>query len=71
MEVNASVRAKNIKYIRNVTHNTPVFKDELEFGYIDSPHQRFPVVLDSPRDGDLQDFPYDVLLVRKVLKVLS
>ncbi|XP_055724534.1 protein-arginine deiminase type-2-like isoform X1 [Salvelinus fontinalis] len=37
-------------------------QDEIEFGYIDSPHQRFPVVLDSPRDGDLQDFPYDVLL---------
>uniref|UniRef100_A0A8C7IJE9 protein-arginine deiminase n=1 Tax=Oncorhynchus kisutch TaxID=8019 RepID=A0A8C7IJE9_ONCKI len=34
-------------------------QDEIEFGYIDSPHQRFPVVLDSPRDGDLQDFPYD------------
>lgn len=37
-------------------------QDELEFGYIDSPHHRFPVVLDSPRDGDLQDFPYDALL---------
>ncbi|AWP02412.1 Peptidylarginine deiminase [Scophthalmus maximus] len=37
-------------------------QDELEFGYIDSPHQRFPVVLDSPRDGKLQDFPYDELL---------
>ncbi|KAM6928059.1 protein-arginine deiminase type-2 [Xenentodon cancila] len=37
-------------------------QDELEFGYIDSPHHRFPVVLDSPRDGDLQDFPYDELL---------
>uniref|UniRef100_A0A674C459 protein-arginine deiminase n=1 Tax=Salmo trutta TaxID=8032 RepID=A0A674C459_SALTR len=37
-------------------------QDEIEFGYIDSPHQRFPVVLDSPRDGDLQGFPYDVLL---------
>uniref|UniRef100_A0AAZ3PCH1 protein-arginine deiminase n=1 Tax=Oncorhynchus tshawytscha TaxID=74940 RepID=A0AAZ3PCH1_ONCTS len=37
-------------------------QDEIEFGYIDSPHQRFPVVLDSPRDGELQDFPYDVLL---------
>ncbi|XP_037345915.2 protein-arginine deiminase type-2 [Pungitius pungitius] len=37
-------------------------QDELEFGYIDSPHQRFPVVLDSPRDGDLGDFPYDELL---------
>ncbi|XP_041743555.1 protein-arginine deiminase type-2 isoform X1 [Coregonus clupeaformis] len=37
-------------------------QDEIEFGYIDSPHHRFPVVLDSPRDGKLQDFPYDVLL---------
>ncbi|XP_040888846.1 protein-arginine deiminase type-2 isoform X2 [Toxotes jaculatrix] len=37
-------------------------QDELEFGYIDSPHHRFPVVLDSPRDGDLRDFPYDELL---------
>ncbi|XP_044068144.1 protein-arginine deiminase type-2 isoform X1 [Siniperca chuatsi] len=37
-------------------------QDELEFGYIDSPHQWFPVVLDSPRDGKLQDFPYNELL---------
>ncbi len=38
-------------------------QDELEFGYIDSPHHQFPVVLDSPRDGDLQDFPYESILV--------
>ncbi|XP_051986051.1 protein-arginine deiminase type-2 isoform X2 [Xyrauchen texanus] len=37
-------------------------QDEIEFGYIDSPHHSFPVVLDSPRDRGLQDFPYDVLL---------
>ncbi|XP_017264268.1 protein-arginine deiminase type-2 isoform X2 [Kryptolebias marmoratus] len=37
-------------------------QDELEFGYIDSPHHRFPVVLDSPRDGQLKDFPYEELL---------
>ncbi|KAM3622531.1 uncharacterized protein V6R79_026345 [Siganus canaliculatus] len=37
-------------------------QDELEFGYIDSPHHQFPVVLDSPRDGYLKDFPYEVLL---------
>nr|XP_024658267.1 protein-arginine deiminase type-2 isoform X1 [Maylandia zebra] len=37
-------------------------QDELEFGYIDSPHHRFPVVLDSPRDGELANFPYDELL---------
>uniref|UniRef100_A0A3Q2PPM4 Protein-arginine deiminase n=1 Tax=Fundulus heteroclitus TaxID=8078 RepID=A0A3Q2PPM4_FUNHE len=37
-------------------------QDELEFGYIDSPHHSFPVVLDSPRDRDLKDFPYKELL---------
>lgn len=37
-------------------------QDELEFGYIDSPHHQFPVVLDSPRDGTLMDFPYNELL---------
>ncbi|KAG7478475.1 hypothetical protein MATL_G00080870 [Megalops atlanticus] len=37
-------------------------QDEVEFGYIDSPHHSFPVVLDSPRDGYLQDFPYEELL---------
>uniref|UniRef100_A0A665SU44 Protein-arginine deiminase n=1 Tax=Echeneis naucrates TaxID=173247 RepID=A0A665SU44_ECHNA len=37
-------------------------QDELEFGYIDSPHHGFPVVLDSPRDGKLEDFPYNELL---------
>ncbi|XP_077460240.1 protein-arginine deiminase type-2 isoform X2 [Stigmatopora argus] len=37
-------------------------QDELEFGYIEAPHHRFPVVLDSPRDGQLSDFPYDELL---------
>lgn len=37
-------------------------QDELEFGYVDSPHHGFPVVLDSPRDGKLADFPFDELL---------
>ncbi|XP_066522243.1 protein-arginine deiminase type-2 isoform X2 [Hoplias malabaricus] len=37
-------------------------QDEIEFGYIDAPHHGFPVVLDSPRDGDLRDFPYEKLL---------
>ncbi|KAG7226752.1 hypothetical protein INR49_014101 [Caranx melampygus] len=37
-------------------------QDELEFGYIDSPHHRFPVVLDSPRDRALDIFPYNELL---------
>ncbi|KAK1901796.1 Protein-arginine deiminase type-2 [Dissostichus eleginoides] len=39
-------------------------QDELEFGYIDSPHHRFPVVLDSPRDMGLKYFPFDELLGR-------
>ncbi|MGH0133744.1 UNVERIFIED_CONTAM: hypothetical protein FKN15_005259 [Acipenser sinensis] len=37
-------------------------QDELEFGYVEAPHQCFPVVLDSPRDGDLKNFPYNELL---------
>ncbi|RVE72900.1 hypothetical protein OJAV_G00044770 [Oryzias javanicus] len=37
-------------------------QDEIEFGYIDSPHHRFPVVLDSPRDRELKNFPCKVLL---------
>ncbi|TKS70755.1 Protein-arginine deiminase type-2 [Collichthys lucidus] len=37
-------------------------QDEMEFGYIDSPHQQFPVVLDSPRDRGLMDFPLHELL---------
>lgn len=47
-----------------------LYQDELEFGYIDSPHQRFPVVLDSPRDGKLQDFPYKELLVRDTVNAV-
>lgn len=42
-------------------------QDELEFGYVDSPHQRFPVVLDSPRNGKIKDFPYKTLLVSDTL----
>lgn len=37
-------------------------QDEIEIGYIDAPHHGFPVVLDSPRDRELNDFPYEVLL---------
>ncbi|NWJ01842.1 PADI2 deiminase, partial [Crypturellus undulatus] len=37
-------------------------QDEVEFGYIQAPHKSFPVVLDSPRDGGLQDFPIKELL---------
>ncbi|XP_053546240.1 protein-arginine deiminase type-2 [Bombina bombina] len=37
-------------------------QDEMEFGYIQAPHKSFPVVLDSPRDGELKDFPIRDLL---------
>nr|XP_009680904.1 PREDICTED: protein-arginine deiminase type-2 [Struthio camelus australis] len=37
-------------------------QDEIEFGYIHAPHKGFPVVLDSPRDGGLKDFPIKELL---------
>ncbi|KAM3922488.1 protein-arginine deiminase type-2-like [Leptodactylus fuscus] len=37
-------------------------QDEMEFGYIQAPHKSFPVVLDSPRDGELKDFPIRELL---------
>ncbi|XP_068097685.1 protein-arginine deiminase type-2 isoform X2 [Hyperolius riggenbachi] len=37
-------------------------QDEMEFGYIHAPHQCFPVVLDSPRDGGLKEFPLRQLL---------
>uniref|UniRef100_A0A8C5MTH1 Peptidyl arginine deiminase 2 n=1 Tax=Leptobrachium leishanense TaxID=445787 RepID=A0A8C5MTH1_9ANUR len=37
-------------------------QDEMEFGYIHAPHKSFPVVLDSPRDGNLKDFPIRKLL---------
>lgn len=39
-------------------------QDEIEFGYIEAPHKGFPVVLDSPRDGNLKEFPVKQLLVR-------
>uniref|UniRef100_A0A8C6UDS6 Peptidyl arginine deiminase, type II n=1 Tax=Neogobius melanostomus TaxID=47308 RepID=A0A8C6UDS6_9GOBI len=37
-------------------------QDEMEFGYIQAPHQSFPVVFDSPRDRDLDNFPYNELM---------
>ncbi|XP_067826657.1 protein-arginine deiminase type-2-like isoform X2 [Heptranchias perlo] len=37
-------------------------QDEIEFGYTEAPHKYFPVVLDSSRDGGLEDFPYQNLL---------
>lgn len=35
----------------------------MELGYIQAPHKTFPVVFDSPRNGELQDFPYKRILV--------
>uniref|UniRef100_A0AAY4DG28 Protein-arginine deiminase n=1 Tax=Denticeps clupeoides TaxID=299321 RepID=A0AAY4DG28_9TELE len=46
----------------NMNRGDRWMQDELEFGYIDAPHQGFPVVLDSPRNGELGDFPYEELL---------
>uniref|UniRef100_A0A8D0HBS5 protein-arginine deiminase n=1 Tax=Sphenodon punctatus TaxID=8508 RepID=A0A8D0HBS5_SPHPU len=37
-------------------------QDEIEFGYIHAPHKGFPVVLDSPRNGGLKDFPIRQIL---------
>ncbi|XP_009700740.1 PREDICTED: protein-arginine deiminase type-2, partial [Cariama cristata] len=37
-------------------------QDEIEFGYTHAPHKSFPVVLDSPRDGGLEQFPIKELL---------
>ncbi|XP_053136962.1 protein-arginine deiminase type-2-like isoform X2 [Hemicordylus capensis] len=37
-------------------------QDEIEFGYIHAPHKGFPVVLDSPRNGGLQDFAVKEIL---------
>lgn len=37
-------------------------QDEIEFGYILAPHKGFPVVLDSPRNGGLQDFAVKEIL---------
>ncbi|XP_074874145.1 protein-arginine deiminase type-3-like isoform X3 [Carettochelys insculpta] len=37
-------------------------QDEMELGYVQAPHKTFPVVFDSPRDGELQDFPFKTVL---------
>ncbi|CAM5105539.1 unnamed protein product [Natator depressus] len=37
-------------------------QDEMEFGYVQAPHKMFPVVFDSPRDRELQDFPFKSIL---------
>lgn len=37
-------------------------QDEMEFGYTEAPHKRFPVVLDSPRNRGLKNFPVSEVL---------
>ncbi|XP_054857506.1 protein-arginine deiminase type-1-like [Eublepharis macularius] len=37
-------------------------QDEMEFGYVEAPHKMFPVVFDSPRNRELQDFPFKRIL---------
>lgn len=46
----------------NLNRGDRWMQDEMEFGYIQAPHKSFPVVLDSPRDGGLKDFPVRQLL---------
>lgn len=49
------------------SHNWPLasphLQDEMELGYVQAPHKTLPVVFDSPRNGELQDFPYKRILV--------
>lgn len=42
---------------------SPHWQDEMELGYVQAPHKTFPVVFDSPRNGELQEFPYKRILV--------
>ncbi|ETE59254.1 Protein-arginine deiminase type-1, partial [Ophiophagus hannah] len=37
-------------------------QDEMEFGYVEAPHQSFPVVFDSPRNRGLKEFPFKQIL---------
>ncbi|KAG8431664.1 hypothetical protein GDO86_020542 [Hymenochirus boettgeri] len=37
-------------------------QDEMEFGYIEAPHKQFPVVLDSPRNRQLDVVPFKKIL---------
>ncbi|EGW12397.1 Protein-arginine deiminase type-3 [Cricetulus griseus] len=37
-------------------------QDEMELGYVQAPHKTMPVVFDSPRNGELQGFPYKRIL---------
>lgn len=42
---------------------SPRRQDEMELGYVQAPHKTLPVVFDSPRNGELQGFPYKRILV--------
>ncbi|XP_032088032.1 protein-arginine deiminase type-1-like [Thamnophis elegans] len=37
-------------------------QDEMEFGYVQAPHKTFPVVFDSPRNRELDYFPFKKVL---------
>ncbi|XP_077168467.1 protein-arginine deiminase type-3-like isoform X2 [Paroedura picta] len=37
-------------------------QDEIEFGYVESPHKLFPVVFDSPRNRELKEYPFKKIL---------
>lgn len=39
----------------------------MELGYTQAPHKTLPVVFDSPRNGELQGFPYKRILVSPAL----
>uniref|UniRef100_A0A8C6R252 Protein-arginine deiminase type-3 n=1 Tax=Nannospalax galili TaxID=1026970 RepID=A0A8C6R252_NANGA len=41
---------------------SPHWQDEMELGYSQAPHKTLPVVFDSPRNGELQNFPYKRIL---------
>uniref|UniRef100_A0A452SIQ4 Protein-arginine deiminase type-3 n=1 Tax=Ursus americanus TaxID=9643 RepID=A0A452SIQ4_URSAM len=47
---------------QNENRNDRWIQDEMELGYVQAPHKTFPVVFDSPRNGELQDFPYKRIL---------
>uniref|UniRef100_A0A8D0GRS1 Protein-arginine deiminase n=1 Tax=Sphenodon punctatus TaxID=8508 RepID=A0A8D0GRS1_SPHPU len=46
-------------------------QDEMEFGYVQAPHKAFPVVFDSPRNGQLKDFPFKSILVGGFIYLLA
>ncbi|XP_075462092.1 protein-arginine deiminase type-2 isoform X3 [Ascaphus truei] len=64
-EIKSLVSEANYKIkicFENVNRGDRWMQDEMEFGYIHAPHKSFPVVLDSPRDGELKDFPIKELV---------